>query len=140
MTESNSRLIVALHRLEVHAGPLPADQTEPGITWAVSLRQNEDGVQIWGYLRRHGEEGFGQTQSVAFLNRPEWSSAAPDVRPAIATWVEKYVSETMFDTGRRALQSQAALMDFQFDIDPQAPEAAPTFDEDDASEGALHPA
>ena len=129
LIENDWRLTTGLRRLEVHAIPPSESDREPGITWSMWIRPTETGMDVWGYLRRKGEEGFGQAQSSAKVLKRNWSQShnSLSTRKEMATWVERYVAEDLYDVARRALQAQAALMDFLFDIEPNAPHVEPSF-------------
>lgn len=118
----------ALHRLEV--GTAPNEELDEGVIWSVHLAQlakSEDVlfpcVVATAYLSRNGPEGFGQVQAAGMIwnrdiaiesqSKEAWSSFLDELQYS-------YV-EAIYDTARRALQSQAAQMDFSFDLDPKAP-------------------
>ena len=120
---------VTLHRIEVHAGPSARDGDE--LVWELTAGPGvEDGVVLWGYLRRSESDGpFAQTQVVGFTSPWKWSdiSSGTENHGPFNEWVARYAAESMFDTARRAIQAQAALMDTRFEIDLKAPPATVEF-------------
>ncbi|MBF4578907.1 hypothetical protein [Frigoribacterium sp. VKM Ac-2530] len=110
-----------LSRIEVLGVPTPEEHREDGVTWAAQGHRGDDhNLIVIGYLRRSGEEGYGQAQSVAsFLV----TSALHDLSDEkLNAWLQAFVVEHLYDICRRALQSQAAAMDFHFDLPLAAPE------------------
>lgn len=116
---------VDLHRIEVHAGPV--DEHEREVVWTITADRGFDGVVIlWGYLRAADGGGYGQAQVVAGGGGvADWMTATRNKnnRSELKAWVAEHAAETMYDTARRALQSQAAMMDFYFELNTKAPEA-----------------
>ncbi|WIB69769.1 hypothetical protein [Curtobacterium sp. MCBD17_026] len=51
-------------------------------------------------------------------------------------WGARYVFEPLWDTCRRALQAQASMMDFQFDLDTKAPVPVLAVEEETLPESA----
>ena len=124
---AQARLSSALHRIEVHAGPL---RDEPDFIWHVTAGEgSDDSISLWGYIKTTSFVGFGQAQVVTVTRDWAWSVASKNrkTREEFELWVQMYASEVMYDTARRALQSQAALMDFAFEIGAEAPDAQVEF-------------
>lgn len=99
--------------------------------WSISVRTIDEEIALWAYLRRRETEGLGQAQAVGLLGehvRATVESSSGDDHAEFLKWVEDYAAEVLWDTLRRAMQAQAALMDFQFDLDVKAPEASLKFD------------
>jgi hypothetical protein len=121
MGDGRTRFSAAVRRIEVHAGPNPdaIDETH----WQVHGHPLEEKILLIGYLRRTGEEGFGQAQVVGLLDDCAWTdiSSSDEELNRFAEWVELHFVETLYDNARRALQGQAALMDFQLALDIKAP-------------------
>lgn len=113
-----------LHRIEVHAGGVT--DAERDMVWSVTATRAVDAsILLWGYLRIADGGGFGQAQVVASgPGNVTWSAAIKNkaTRSELTAWVAEHAAEAMFDTARRALQAQAATMDFYFEVDNKAPE------------------
>lgn len=110
-----------LSRIEVLGVPTPEEHVEEGVTWAAHGHKGEPNfLMVIGYLRRSGPEGYGQAQAAAsFLS----TSTVRDLdEEDLESWLQAYVVENLYDVCRRALQSQAAAMDFRFDLPLGAPE------------------
>ncbi|MBM7504211.1 hypothetical protein ACFPER_12040 [Agromyces aurantiacus] len=121
MSDHPVKFGVSLHRIELHAGPLP---DEDHFQWSLWTQAGAgDSVLVWGYVRRGAQTGFGQAQSFGVVLDRTWTeiSASEESRAEFSEWVAAYASELLWDAARRALQAQAALMDFQFDLDVLAP-------------------
>lgn len=120
-----------LHRLEVHAGPHDGD--EPETVWSITARGIDGDATLWAYLRRSEVGGFGQAQAIGIVHHEVWRTVVEDQasRDRFLAWVLDYAAEVLWDTIRRALQAQAALMDFRFDLDAKAPEPEFRFASDD---------
>ena len=118
-------VLIRLHRIELHVEP-----NEPESVWRLSaIEFGEGNVAVFGYILHSSEDGFGQAQVVLPVQHVKWSEAAKNKqsRAAFSDWVAKYAAEAMYDTARRALQGQAAMMDAFFDIAIKAPEVKVDF-------------
>lgn len=123
MSEPTARFSATLHRIEVHAGPIDPERGDE-FQWSVWVQAGQhDSILIWGYVRRVTPIGVGQALGLGLLLDRSWSTATEKKRSRqdLSKWVEEYASEVLWDTTRRALQMQAAMMDFQFDLDVQSP-------------------
>jgi len=117
-----------VYRIEVHGYP-PVDEDERNpFFWRVTARiSRNDNIILWGYLRQSGEDGFGQVQVLGFPRHFLWSevTASEKATAKFLKWCRKHATEVLYDTARRALQTQAAAMDFQFELDVTAPDVEP---------------
>lgn len=138
------RFIVSLQRIEVHLLQDP-DALEDESIWSISVWPEVEGeVVIWGYLRRKSGRGYGQAQSVGVVREHPLmgSRDKPEDVADFREWVEQYAAEALYDVARRSLQAQAALMDFQFELDVMSPSTEIEFQiledesDDDSSEAA----
>lgn len=128
MTDARTLFSTGLQRIEVHVGGDP--DITPRNVWTLELQPGRDGAGVLqdftvaiGYVQRRGPEGFGQALAVGILLERPWEevTATEHVEQQFVEWVRLNVAEVLYDTARRALQAQAALMDFQFDLDLKAP-------------------
>lgn len=108
-----------LTRIEVLAAPTPEEYQEAGATWTVTALRRADALVIVGYLRRAGPEGYGQAQAAAVLREDSSFYSLPD--DELTEYLSGYMTENLYDICRRALQSQAADMDFVLDVPLIAP-------------------
>lgn len=85
----------------------------------------DDYVVLSGYLRRNGQEGFGQAIASGLLEGVSLSEKRETEEDwaKFVSYLSSYFAETIYDTARRALQSAAAQLDFSFELSVQAPEA-----------------
>ncbi|PVZ94743.1 hypothetical protein DDQ50_13785 [Amnibacterium flavum] len=116
-----------LHRLETHAGPHNEALEEPVWTLTAFPSDELSTPVIWGYLRAESHDGFGQAQVLGVVSDPSRSwpaiAASNSGEADFAKWVAEHLAEVMYDTCRRALQAQAANMDFTFPLEKAAPSA-----------------
>lgn len=122
MGDGRALFSATVRRIEVHAGP--SFEPEHDAEWRIHGHPiDAEKVMLIGYLRRSGAEGFGQAQVIGVLGESAWDaiSASPESMSEFQSWAELYLAEVLYDEARRALQAQAALMDFQFDIALKAP-------------------
>jgi hypothetical protein len=117
-------LIMGLTRIEVHHHVDMPDGMEPESRWQLTVFRTNDGIAVSAYLRTVEEEGLGQAQAGASYRREAWRAGetSPKVERKITEWILEYLNEIMYDLIRRALQSQAAEMDFQFAFPIRAPD------------------
>lgn len=133
------RFSATLHRIEVHAGPVRREVDDETV-WSVSIGSiDHETLALWAYLRRASTVGFGQAQALGFVRR-SWVeiNATEQTKSDFVTWARENVTEVLYDEARRALQSQAAHMDFSFDLPLKAPSLEITWvePEDDEAEPA----
>lgn len=122
MTETDPRLAVRLHRLEVHLAA-PSDGF-PDTDWRVWAEGDSDSILVVGYLASSSPDGYGQAQVTALVLQRSISDvlSSETAQSEFIGWVKAYVTETMYDVARRALQGQAAQMDFSLPLPLKAPE------------------
>jgi hypothetical protein len=133
MSLEEPQLGMVLHRIEVHGGPHQLENGET-LRWSVRIGRQETDVIYLGYLRRREVDGYGQAQAFAWRMGNGDPSAAEWSRERLVDWGARNVFEALWDVCRRALQAQASVMDFQFDLDVKAPEPTLKFDEDESPE------
>lgn len=116
-----------IERLEV--GRFPNDDDSEETVWNLHLvgsDADDDNrfVVVSGYLRRNGTEGFGQVIASGLIDGVslEEEEESPERWTKFVDFVRQYFAEVIYDTARRALQSQAAQMDFMFDLNTKAPD------------------
>jgi len=120
-----SKFGIFIRRMEVHAvGRIHDEDEKLGPRWKVSIDSFNNKILINAYLSVMEKECFGQAQAAAVVLDEDTAAlhADPEKAAAFTEWAASYCFEVMYDVLRRALQSQAALMDFQFDLDQEAPE------------------
>lgn len=120
MSFDDPRSDLQLHRLEVHAGPHRLKDGEV-LRWTIRVGRSDNDLVFQAYLGRHEVEGRGQAQAYAFRIGGNDASVASWSRDQAVEWGARYAFESLWDTCRRALQAQASLMDFQFELDTKAP-------------------
>ncbi|ROR81146.1 hypothetical protein SAMN06295974_0371 [Plantibacter flavus] len=121
---SDPSFFVRVSRIEVQTSS-SIDESEKIFVWSVTARLGlNDSIFLMAYLRAAAEDGFGQVQVAGFTQDFSWSevTGSAESTASYLDWSASYASEIMYDTARRALQAQAAAMDFQFDIDVSAPD------------------
>jgi len=133
-----ARFSTSLHRIEVHAG---AHAKTDEFIWQVTVGEVAGLVALWGYMRCSMVQGYGQAQVVGTTLVWKFDEVSKNKasRAEFAEWVQQYASEVMYDTARRALQVQAALMDFSFDMATEAPTATVQFEKRDAPRATRRP-
>lgn len=117
-----------LHRLEVHSGPHKLDDGE-SLEWQIRVGRFKNDLVFVAYLGREEVDGTGQAQAFGFRLGRDDASVLEWTREDAVEWGIGYGFEPLWDLCRRALQSQASAMDFQFDLDLKAPEPELSFDE-----------
>ena len=123
MSDARFQYSVDIFRVEVHRAN-PANDPEETF-WQISAANiPEIGLMLLGYLRRAEPDGWAQIQLGCRLRSVTWKEATRSkaARAKFEDWVAEYPAENMYDVARRALQTQAALMDFSFDLDISAPD------------------
>jgi hypothetical protein len=115
---------VVLRRIEVHNAAVP--EIAHGMTWTINAGGGDDQCTLLiGHLLASAEEIFGQAQVIAMVGARPWPKSVKTkaARADFEHHIEVACAEAMYDTARRALQANAALMDFQFELDVNAPSA-----------------
>lgn len=111
------RIDLRLIRLEV--GSEPSDDTES--SWSLWLSDDgEDDTFVLGSLYFRGPLGFGQARAIGWVGGRSLSNEPS--RDAFLLWLREFLTEPLYDVARRAMTSQAALMDFTLDVPGKAPE------------------
>ena len=123
-----SNLEMRVQRIELRRQRIaPKDRR---LDWHVQVHIGKaaDHVMLIGRLFGAVEEGTGQILATAYVapdaEKTSWADWAT-VKP----WAETSGSETLYVFCRRALESQAAQMDYSFDFSPTAPPVEAHLDE-----------
>lgn len=132
MNESARRPLFSTNLQRVEVGIFPASGRDEGTVWNVHVHgigadeeTDHPFVILTGYLSSNGQEGFGQARVAGLLfDRDIEREVSDEARlNAFMLEIDEMYLEPMYDTARRALQSQAAQMDFHLELDVQAPTA-----------------
>ena len=111
------RLGFRVVRLEV--GSDPSEDSE--LVWKAWVTADDDpDTVVMGYLRSVAGTGFGQARTAAILMGRSFKDEVESGE--FEKWIRENVLEHLYDTARRALNSQAAAMDVSLDIPTKAPE------------------
>ncbi|EYT56020.1 hypothetical protein H490_0103840 [Leucobacter sp. UCD-THU] len=108
-----------------HSDVEESEEVRFGLEWHLDVIAYTDSgnIIVSSYLRVVEKEGFAQTLSQAVLlsEKMGWDlDDWPEER--FRDWVRVHVAEDLYDLSRRAIQSQAAQMDFQFNLELSSPD------------------
>lgn len=112
----------SLTRIQVDKGQLKG---EPSLTWNLRFMPFPDGIGIlMGSLKSETAEGVGQAQVFAYLVPlvPTGEEEKLGPEPSFQ-WANEQAIRPLYDLAKRALESQAAAMDFSLDLPAHAPAA-----------------
>jgi hypothetical protein len=107
-----------LVRLEVATQSAPEG---PELQWIVWATDDDDPFTlVLGYLACRAPKGYGQARVAATIHDRTFAN---EERPGdLELWIREHVLETLYDTGRRAINAQAAAMDVTLEMPTKAPE------------------
>jgi hypothetical protein len=109
-----------LSRIEVHRRPNPDPAMEPA--WSLFLYPGEYSHVLMGILYIDGPKGTGQALALAMIDSAD--SVDAEIEPEVLRdWASIHCVEVIYDICRRALEAQAAQMDFSFTLPIKSPES-----------------
>lgn len=112
-----------LSRIELLRGNRE-DPEDDGSNWSVSMEGVDATlVVLSGFLKVNSRDGVGRALVHGAIVLPDENDGViPDVAEVREGLVAESCAELMYDTARRAINMQAAMMDFAFDMPLRAPD------------------